>query len=101
VQVKANKAYLRIIHNLFNTVAFSFSGPLENGLRAAGDTKFTMIISILSTVLGRFLFSIIFAIHFNLGVIGIVLAMALDWSIRGIVFYIRFKSNKWTEFKVI
>ena len=92
---------LVIIHNLFNTIAFPFSGPLSNGLRATGDVKYTMIVSIASTIFDRFVFSIIFAIYFNMGVIGIALAMCLDWSIRGIIFYFRFKSNKWTEFKVI
>ena len=92
---------LVLIHNVFNTVAFPFSGPLSNGLRATGDVKFTMIVSIASTVLGRFVFSIIFAVYLNLGVIGIALAMCLDWSIRAVVFYLRLKSEKWTQFKVI
>lgn len=92
---------LVIIHNIFNTVAFPFSGPLSNGLRAAGDIKYTMIVSILSTVLGRLVFSIIFAVYFNLGVLGIAFAMCLDWTIRAIIFYLRFKSEKWTAFKVI
>lgn len=92
---------LVIIHNVFNTVAFPFSGPLSNGLRAAGDVKFTMIISIASTILGRFIFSIVFGIYLNLGVIGIAMAMCLDWVLRGIIFFLRFKSNKWREFEVI
>ncbi len=92
---------LVIIHNLFNTVAFPFSGPLSNGLRAAGDVKFTMIVSIASTVFARLIFSMIFAIYLNMGVIGIALAMCLDWSIRGIIFYWRYRSHKWMEFKVI
>lgn len=92
---------LVLIHNIFNTVAFPFSGPLSNGLRATGDVKFTMIVSIASTVLGRFVFSIILAVYMNLGVIGIALAMCLDWSIRAVVFYLRLKSEKWTQFKVI
>lgn len=79
---------LVLIHNIFNTVAFPFSGPLSNGLRATGDVKFTMIVSIASTVLGRFVFSIILAVYMNLGVIGIALAMCLDWSIRAVVFYL-------------
>lgn len=100
-QTKELVVILVLIHNLFNTVAFPFSGPLSNGLRATGDVKFTMIISIASTVFGRLIFSIIFGIYLNMGVIGIALAMCLDWSIRGIIFYIRFKSKKWTQFKVI
>ena len=92
---------LVLIHNIFNTVAFPFSGPLSNGLRAAGDVKYTMIVSIASTVLGRLIFSLIFALGLNMGVIGIALAMCLDWTIRGIIFYIRFRMQRWTKFKVI
>ncbi|MGN1069858.1 MAG: MATE family efflux transporter, partial [Candidatus Fimadaptatus sp.] len=36
---------LVLIHNIFNAVAFPFSGALSNGLRAAGDVKFTMYVS--------------------------------------------------------
>ena len=92
---------LVFIHNLFNTVAFPFSGPLSNGLRAVGDVKFTMVVSIASTVLGRLVFSIIFAIYFNLGVIGIAFVMCLDWSIRAVIFYGRYRSKRWQTFKLI
>lgn len=92
---------LVLIHNVFNTVAFPFSGPLSNGLRAAGDVKYTMIVSIASTVLGRLVFSLIFALGFDMGVIGIAFAMCLDWSIRGVVFYLRYRSKRWQSFKVI
>ena len=93
--------YLVVIHNVFNAIVYPISGPLSNGLRATGDVKFTMIVSIASTLLGRFIFSIIFAIYLNMGVIGIAFAMCLDWTIRAVIFYFRYKSNKWTEFKVI
>ena len=92
---------LVIIHNLFNTIAFPFSGPLSNGLRATGDVKYTMIVSILSTVVVRGILSIIFGITLNLGVIGIALAMCADWSIRAIIFHLRYKADKWTQFSVI
>lgn len=92
---------LVLIHNIFNTVAFPMSGPLSNGLRAAGDIKFTMIISIASTIGGRLLFSILFAIVLDWGVIGIAAAMCLDWVIRAVIFALRLRSGKWKEFKVI
>ena len=93
--------YLVAIHNFFNAFVYPFSGPLSNGLRAAGDVKFTMIVSVVSTVLARFVFSLLFAIYFNLGVIGIALAMCLDWSLRAVIFYLRYRSGKWMNFKVI
>ena len=92
---------LVLIHNIFNTVAFPMSGPLSNGLRVAGDIKFTMMISIASTIGGRLLFSLLLAIVFNWGVIGIAAAMCLDWVIRAVIFSLRLKSGKWKEFKVI
>lgn len=33
---------LVIIHNIFNALFYPLSGALANGLRAAGDVKFTM-----------------------------------------------------------
>lgn len=93
--------YLVVIHCVFNAIVYPISGPLSNGLRAAGDVKFTMIVSIASTLLARFVFSIIFAIYLNMGVIGIAFAMCLDWTIRAIIFYCRYRSLKWLEFKVI
>ncbi|NLO86805.1 MAG: MATE family efflux transporter [Clostridiales bacterium] len=92
---------LVLIHNVFNSLAFPFSGPLGNGLRATGDVKFTMMVSIASTIGGRLVFSILFGIVLNLGVIGIAFAMCLDWMIRAVIFYLRFKSGKWKSFKVI
>lgn len=93
--------YLVVIHNVFNAIVYPISGPLSNGLRAAEDVKFTMIVSIASTLLARFVFSIIFAIYLNMGVIGIAFAMCLDWTIRAVIFYCRYRSLKWLEFKVI
>ena len=93
--------YLVVIHGVFNAIVYPISGPLSNGLRATGDVKFTMIVSIASTLLARFVFSIIFAIYLNMGVTGIAFAMCLDWTIRAVIFYCRYRSLKWLEFKVI
>ena len=92
---------LVLIHNVFNAAAFPFSGALSNGLRAAGDVKFTMYISIASTIAGRLLLSYVFGIVFEMGVIGIAAAMVCDWIIRGAIFYLRQKSGKWKTFQVI
>ncbi len=93
--------WLVVIHNVFNAFAFPFSGALSNGLRAAGDVKFTMYVSILSTVLGRLVLSYIFGISLNMGVIGIAFAMAADWCIRAVIFWCRYKRGKWKKFRVI
>lgn len=92
---------LVILHNAFNTFAFPFSGALGNGLRAAGDVKFTMYISIFTTICVRLVFSYVFAVILNLGVMGIAWAMCADWTVRGAVFFIRMRSGKWKNFNII
>lgn len=92
---------LVLIHNIFNAFSFPFADPLGKGLRATGDVKFTTSISLFTTIVVRLIFSILFGIVLNMGVIGIAFAMCLDWTIRGIIFWIRFKKGHWKECKVI
>lgn len=93
--------WLVLIHNVFNAVAFPFSGALSNGLRAAGDVKFTMYVAIGSTIAARLLLSYLFGIVLHMGVIGIAVAMVGDWIVRAVIFIWRQKSGKWKEFQVI
>ena len=80
---------------------FPFAGVLDNGLRATGNVKFTMIVTILSTVGERFILAYIFGVIFDLGVIGVAMAMCADWVIRAIFYIHRFKSDEWKKFQVI
>lgn len=93
--------WLVLIHNVFNAAAFPFSGALSNGLRAAGDVKFTMVVSVVSTLAVRLLLSWLLGIVFDMGVIGIAIAMVCDWVFRAVVFFLRQKSGKWKNFQVI
>lgn len=71
---------------------------LSNGLRAAGDVKFTMYVSIGSTIAGRLLVSCFLGIVLDMGVIGVAIAMVCDWSIRAVIFILRQKSGKWKRY---
>ena len=93
--------YLVLIHNIANGVIFPFTDLLGKGLRAAGDAIFTMGISLFTTIGVRLILSILLGIVLNLGVIGIALAMCLDWTVRGVIFWIRFRHGKWKTYRVI
>ena len=90
-----------IIHNVFASFAQPFSHPLSAGIRATGDAKFTMWAAIFSTIVCRTLLSFILGLWMKLGVIGIAIAMGLDWCIKGSICVVRWKSGKWKSFKVI
>ena len=93
--------YMVLIHNIANAVVFPFADPLGKGLRAAGDAMFTMGISLFTTIGVRLILSILLGIVLDLGVIGIALAMCLDWTVRGVIFWIRFRQGKWKTYRVI
>ena len=71
----------------------SFSLP--NVLRAANDVKYTMVISMISMWVWRIGFSIIMVNVFHLGVLGVWIAMTIDWLFRSICFVIRFRQEKY------
>ena len=93
--------WLVLIHNVFNALLYPFFGAVSNGLRAAGDVKFAMLVSIISTVAARLVLSIVFGIWLNMGVIGIALAMCCDWAVRAVCISARCRSGKWMQHKVI
>lgn len=93
--------WLVLINNIFNGLAYPFAGSLGNGLRAAGDVKFTMITSITLTIAARLAFSALFGLVFGWGVIGIAIGMSMDLVFRGIIFIQRYRSQKWTQFHLI
>ncbi len=93
--------WLVLINNIFNGLAYPFAGSLGNGLRAAGDVRFTMIVSISLTIGARLLFSALFGLWLGWGVIGVAVGMSIDLVFRGAIFLWRLKSQKWTQFQVI
>lgn len=93
--------WLVLINNVFNALAYPYAGSLGNGLRAAGDVKFTMIVSIFLTVVARLLFSALFGLWLGWGVIGVAVGMSIDLVFRGVIFIWRVKSQKWTRFQLI
>ena len=78
--------WLVLINNIFNGLAYPFAGSLGNGLRAAGDVKFTMIVSITLTIAARLFFSALFGLWLGWGVIGVAIGMSIDLVFRGAIF---------------
>ena len=91
---------LVIIHNCLAIIFWPLSFTLPNSLRASGDVRFTMIVSISSMFILRISFGYILGIIFNLGVIGVWLAMGADWALRSIIYVLRFKNGKWRELRL-
>ena len=87
------------------TVCTIFIWPLAfalpNVLRAAGDAKFTMLVSMFSMWTFRVGFSYIFVVGLQMGVLGVWFAMIIDWVVRSAIFTTRFLRGKWKQARVI
>lgn len=84
-----------IVHGVFCIFLWTPSFSLPNALRAGGDAKFIMLISIFSMWTFRIGFSYLLSLYFHLGLLGVWVAMLVDWLFRSIVFRLRFRTDKW------
>lgn len=92
---------LILIHNGFAMLLWPVSFTLPNALRAGGDVRFPMFISVFSMIVFRILFSMILGIGCGMGAIGVWIAMVMDWVFRSANFITRFRGGKWKTIKVI
>lgn len=84
-----------------NMVIWPLSFMLPNGLRAAGDAKYSMVVSSISMWVFRIGFSYLLSIGLGMGVNGTWFAMYADWLCRAICFVIRFLGGKWQNKRVV
>lgn len=103
LSAEASAMCTHVVHwfNLFSIFFWATSFTLPNALRAGGDAKFTMSVSIVSMWLFRVILSYIFVLQFHLGLTGVWFGMFIDWICRSLCFLVRFARGKWMEHKVI
>lgn len=82
-------------------IVWVFSFIPSYGIRAAGDVKYSMIVSCLTMWLCRVTLCIFLAKECNMGPMAVWIGMFADWTVRGILFTTRFLSGKWLKHKII
>ena len=83
------------IRSGFAILLWPVSFVLPNALRAANDVKFTMWVGVGSMILFRVVVSWFLCVQFQMGAIGVWIAMILDWVCRISFFLPRIFSGKW------
>ena len=98
---------LLIFQSIVSVLLWPISFCLPSALRAAGDVKFTMIISVFSMWFFRValahviaqdtvsLFGILSFPGLGMGVMGVRVAVSIDWLFRSILFLCRLISGRW------
>lgn len=87
--------------SVFAVMFWPSSFTLPNALRAAGDARFTMLVSMFSMWVFRIGFSYVLVNTFHMGLLGVWLAMIIDWVARSALFYVRYRGNKWLLKRVV
>lgn len=90
-----------LVHTVGAILIWSLTFVLPASMRAAGDVKFAMAISIISMWVFRIGAAYLFANGLGCGAIGVWLAMLCDWLFRALVFSIRWLGGKWKNFRAI
>lgn len=76
-------------------LVWSPSFIIPASIRAAGDAKFSSVVALICMWSLRVASGWLLAIPLGFGLIGIYLAMILEWGVRAIIFYHRVRGNKW------
>lgn len=84
-------------HALCVVTIWPLSFTLPNTFRAAADVTYPMILSIVSMWVFRIGFSWLLGVHLGMGILGIWVAMTIDWLFRSICFVARYRGDKWEK----
>lgn len=92
---------LELLSGIVQPFLWSISFIIPSAFRAAGDSRFTSVTSMLTMWLFRVAFGYILGITFGMGITGVWIAMLAEWGVRGIIFLVRFRGDKWYAHKLI
>ena len=93
-------SFLRI-HCVSMALGWPMSFILPTALRAAGDARYVMIISIISMWAARVSGAYVLVFVLGMGPLGVWIAMGLDFVVRGICYLSRWMGGKWQSKRVI
>jgi len=92
---------LTLLILLAQPLFWSISFIMPSALRAAGDSRFTSITSMLTMWLLRVILGYVLGVTLGFGVFGVWVAMITEWLVRGVIFTIRFRGDKWYRHKLV
>lgn len=80
---------------------WSMSNIMPCVLRSAGDATYSSIVSLITMWVIRVGLGYIFALPLGLGVEGVWICMGIEWAVRTVIFFLRYRSDVWLTKKTI
>lgn len=89
-------------HTLGAVLLWPAAFILPASLRAAGDVKFPMLISVFSMWVFRFGGAYLLAELLGMGAVGIWISMSvMDWSFRAVIYFCLWRGGRWKSKRVV
>ncbi len=93
---------LFVIYTLCNLFFYIGAyGVLPTALRAGGDTRYPMILSLIGLLGVRVGVGYLMGTVLGLKSVGVYMGLFADWGVRALLQFIRFKSGKWCQKKLV
>ena len=82
-------------HSVCCVLLWPIAFTIPQVLRAAGDVKYTLVVNVVSMWIFRIGLAYLISYMTDLGVLGVWIAMTIDWAVRAVFNVIRFHGHKW------
>lgn len=92
---------MMLLITLVKPFVWPLAFTLPNGMRAAGDVTFSMLVSAGSMWVFRVVLCVVLIRFLNFGVLGVWIAMFVDWFDRDLWYVGRFVRGKWMQKRVL
>ncbi|MFD1465191.1 MATE family efflux transporter [Lapidilactobacillus mulanensis] len=92
---------LYLIFAVGHLLVWCISFTLPSALRAAGDAKFTTMVSLITMWGIRVGIGYLVGIVFGYGLPGIYFVWVCEWAVRGTIFLLRFRGKRWYVHRLI
>ena len=71
------------------------------GMRGAGDVRFSMLVSTVTMWVCRVAVTLLLVHLFHMGPLAVWLGMFTDWTVRAVIFSVRYCSGRWLDHDVL
>ena len=90
-----------LITGIAHPLLHNFGFMLPSVFRAVGDGVFCTIISLITMWVFRVLGGYVLGTVLGMGVMGVWLAMIVDWVVRAVIYPVRFHGDRWLRHRII
>lgn len=100
-EVRALVISTTVLHNIFTAFVSPLAQSMPCGFKAAGDVRYPMVTSLVCTCGIRVAFTFLLGVWLQMGLMGYMWAMCIDWSVKAVLMVIHAARGSWKNKQII